>query len=255
MLKHLLMLYWGKLVKMEAHKSSGIRELTKCLCDVFGRRAMVCRPVFSRYPSWAVLAAGGQGMALTSPGPAMSRALGSPWHRQPQVAPQPGAISLFLSPCSCVCWDSPARWGPATSHPPCWSQQILRLPTSAPLMGCRWPRAHSPLLCSWWQKWHHEGCVPRYWTWAESCLFPPLALTSSHKRQGSRSSSTSFINRLQVPDRSWPQAAWKKKDGSNRRKAALHSSHTDWCQEPASISKESCFHKQLNLSFRAFRSA
>jgi len=32
-------------VKVEAHKSSGIRELIKCLCDVFEQRhAVLCFP-------------------------------------------------------------------------------------------------------------------------------------------------------------------------------------------------------------------
>ena len=171
-------------MKMEAHKSSGIRELITCLCDVFGRRAMACRPVFSRYPSQAVLAAGGRGMALASPDPTMSRALGSPWHRQPQVAPGHGAISLFPPQCSCVCWDHQRAGAP--SHP------IL-------LVGLSKSSACPQVLCSWDadgpELTHHSCALPggrngttrdvslEYWMWGESCLFPPSALASGHKRR------------------------------------------------------------------------
>ena len=77
--------------------------------------AKACSPVFSRYPSWAVLAAGGWGMALTSPGPVMSRGLGSLWHRQPHVAPWHGPISLSPSQGSCAYWDHQRARSP--SHP------------------------------------------------------------------------------------------------------------------------------------------
>jgi len=82
---------------------------------------------------------------------------------------------------------------------------------------CAWdadgPELSSPLLCSsWCQKWHRKGCVLAYQMWGESYLFPLWALSAG------------------------PQASWKKKDGKNRRKAALDSSLADWYQESASIS-------------------
>lgn len=126
-------------MKMEAHKSSGIRELIKCLCYVFGHRAMVCRPVFSRCPCRAVLTAGAKARLWLPPGPTMSRALGSPWHRQPQVAPGLGAISLFPSQSSCVCWDHQRARAP--SHPILLADMSKSCACPRVLLGCRWPRA------------------------------------------------------------------------------------------------------------------
>lgn len=117
-------------MKMEAHKSSRIRDLTKCLCNIFGCRALVCRPVLSSYPNSDVHAVGGQGMAFTS------------------LSAAPSHLTLLV-----------------TANPP--------------LRRYRWPRAPLPLLSSsWWQKWHRR-CVPDYWMWGQSCIFPSLALASS----------------------------------------------------------------------------
>lgn len=45
-------------MKMEVHKSSGIREFMKSLHSTFGCRVPACRPAFSRHSSRAMLAAG-----------------------------------------------------------------------------------------------------------------------------------------------------------------------------------------------------
>lgn len=130
MLKHLPMLCWGKLLKTEAHKSSGIREVIKCLCDVFGCRAMLCRPVLFRYPSRAVLTAGGWGMALASRAPQRRGVWGAHdagslrWHQ----GTVPSACFLLTA---AVFAGTASVPGPP-SHPSLLlSQQIPRLPVSA----------------------------------------------------------------------------------------------------------------------------
>lgn len=138
----------------------------KCLCDVLGCRAVVCRSVLSRYPKGAVLAAGAKEW-LPLPQLLPRVGLWGAWLRQLQEAPCHDAITSFPPQCSCVCrGQQQAR---ALPQP----VQILCLSRSAPLRACRCPRAPSLQLCPpWWQQGHGPGC----WMWGQSCLFSPLAL-------------------------------------------------------------------------------
>lgn len=163
MLKHCLMLHWGKLVKMEAHKSSGTTKLIKCLCDVLVCRAMVCRSVFSRYPKWAVLAEGAKEW-LDFPGPG---ALGS-LAQAASGGTMPWCHHLVPFQCSWVCWDQQQARAP--SHPVlpglCNSSAHPRL--------LHWGDADGPELthCSCALPGGRNGTMRDV---GENFLFPPLA--------------------------------------------------------------------------------
>lgn len=203
----------------------------RCTC-VQSNALQVC--VF-QIPQTSCACCRGQGMAFAFPGPATCGALGSlaqavsggtmPWcHHLVSFS-----VQLFVGTSSM----------PGLCPTPSSSVSANPLPIpSAPLRGWRWPRAPPLLLCPWMLDVGAEL---------------PFSFfgSPSHKRQRFSSPSTLFINRLWVLDTSCPQDAWKKKNGNYRRKAALDSSHGDWDQESASISKEFCSHEQLRSAQRA----
>lgn len=117
-------------MKMEVHKSSGIREFMKSLHSTFGCRVPVCRPAFSRHSSRAMLAAGDH------------RQLSHPCFLRQATLQGAGSLrchegpvsSFFPSHHGCVRWDLQRAGAPSRPI-------LLAAPSTA--------SACTPGLCSW----------------------------------------------------------------------------------------------------------
>lgn len=137
------------------------------------------------------------------------------WHRQPQVAPGHGAISLFLSQLNQVCWDDQCARSPITSHPACWPQQTLHLLTNAPGMQMV-QKVSSDHECG--------GKVAFFLHWL---------LLQSQKMRILQSQHFVFTQTLSPGHIMTP---WKKKDGNSSRKAAPNPTY--WAVQRISIAQQ-----------------
>lgn len=142
-------------MKMEAHKSSGTTKLIKCLCDVLGCRAVVCRSVFPRCPKGAVLAAGPRTGSLhprschvwgsEEPGSGSFRRHHSMIHH---------LVSFPVQPCLL---GSAASQGSVTPH--AHPLPVQECSPEGVEMAQNSLSAAVPFLL---QQWHHKGCVPGF---------------------------------------------------------------------------------------------